>query len=71
MLQENLIRSCLLFLLSLNTDDPISNNFFFFLMVFSFSTSDEDQFGWVVSCIIFFRHELSKSEDRNGILIIS
>lgn len=45
--------------------------FVFFLMVFSFSTSDEDQFGWVVSCMIFFRHELSKSEDRNGILIIS
>lgn len=29
-LQENLIRSCLLSLLSLNTDDPISNNVFFF-----------------------------------------
>lgn len=71
MFQENWIRSCLLPLLALNTDDPISDDGNQEKIDFFFSYFDENHTVSFVSCIIFFRHELNISEDRNRILAIS
>lgn len=63
--QENWIRSCLLSLLALNTDDPISDDGNQEEIDFFYSYFDENHTVSFVSCIIFFRHEKDRRQKQN------